>query len=53
MSQDIAKEPVDLTDDAEFMDTGVLYQGRMCAECGDEQAKRGWQLCPDCLAKQN
>lgn len=52
MSQDIAKEPVDLTDDAEFMDTGVLHEGRVCTKCADHAAARGQHLCKDCLEKE-
>jgi hypothetical protein len=51
MQQDIAKEPVDLTEDDEFMDTGVLYEERICANCGDDLATQGYQFCSDCLEK--
>jgi len=46
---DIAKEPVDRTDDAGFMDTGVLHEERICTECGNDLACAGYQMCSDCL----
>lgn len=48
MEQDIAKEPVDLTDDAEFMDTGVLHEERPCVQCGQEKAQQGKAYCKTC-----
>lgn len=47
--QDIAREPVDRNDDAEFMDTGVLHEGRICVECGNDLATQGYKYCSDCL----
>lgn len=47
--QDIAREPVDRTSDAEFMDTGVLHEERICIECGNDLASQGYVKCPDCL----
>lgn len=49
MEQDIAREPVDLTGDADFMDTGVLHEGRICIECGNDLATQGYKKCSDCL----
>lgn len=46
---DIAKSPVDLTDDAEYMDTGVLHAKRLCSNCGKNEAAPGHRLCDDCL----
>jgi len=46
---DVAKEPVDLNDDAAFMDTGVLHEGRVCVECGNDLAIQGHKYCSDCL----
>jgi hypothetical protein len=51
LQQDIAKEPVDLTTDADFMDTGVLHEDRICSNCGDAAAARGFRMCTDCLEK--
>jgi len=48
---DIAKEPVDLTQDDEFMDTGVLHEDRICVECGNDHACEGFRMCSDCLEK--
>lgn len=45
---DVAREPVDLNDDAAFMDTGVLHEQRPCAKCGTNQAQRGKTLCKAC-----
>lgn len=47
---DVAREPVDLNTDAEFMDTGVLHEKRVCAECGDKAAQKGKNVCKDCLS---
>ncbi len=49
--QDIAKSPVDLTDDSDYMDTGVAYEQRPCAtkDCTGK-AKSGSNTCPDCEA---
>jgi hypothetical protein len=50
--QDIAREPVDLSeDDTEFMDTGVLHEGRLCTNCGDQMAARGKRVCTGCQRK--
>lgn len=46
---DIAKEPVDRNSDADFMDTGVLHQERICSECGNDLACQGYNMCSDCL----
>jgi hypothetical protein len=46
---DVAKEPVDLTDDADFMDTGVLHEERICVECGNDTAAQGYRYCSQCL----
>lgn len=46
---DIAKEPVDFTNDADdFMDTGVLHEGRICTECGNDLAAQGMRVCTEC-----
>ena len=49
MGQDIAKEPVDLTEDDGFMDTGVLHEERICVNCGDDLAAQGYRFCTECL----
>lgn len=51
MSQemDIAREPVDLSSDDEYMDTGVLHDGRVCTKCQDRAAKAGHTMCVVCL----
>lgn len=52
--RDIAREPVDLAgeeDQDEFMDTGVLHDGRVCSNCGNELAAQGRRLCPACLKR--
>lgn len=49
MEQDIAREPVDLNDDASFMDTGVLHDERICVECGNDLVCQGFNKCSDCL----
>lgn len=46
---DVAREPVDLTQDDEFMDTGVLHDERICVECGNDTAAAGYRYCSDCL----
>lgn len=46
---DVAMEPVDLNDDAEYMDTGVLHSERICVECGNDLATKGHKYCSDCL----
>lgn len=47
-SIDVAREPVDLNDGAEFMDTGVLHDARACAnDCG-RRAARGLNVCLKC-----
>lgn len=48
---DVAREPVDRNDDAEFMDTGVLHDERICVECGDDLATEGYSMCSECLEK--
>lgn len=48
---DVASEPVDLTQDDEFMDTGVLHDERICVECGDDPARRGYKMCSECLER--
>ena len=48
---DVAREPVDLNSDAEFMDTGVLHEERICVECGDDLAAEGYRMCTECLEK--
>lgn len=48
---DIAKEPVDLTGDADYMDTGVLHEERICVECGDDLAAQGLRVCTECAEK--
>lgn len=45
---DVAKEPVDRNNDADFMDTGVLHEGRVCATCKDKPAARGLNVCLKC-----
>jgi hypothetical protein len=50
-SVDVAREPVDLNDDAAFMDTGVLHEERICIECGDDLATQGYAMCSDCLER--
>ena len=53
--QNIANEPVDLAgsqEQDEFMDTGVLHEGRVCTDCGTELAARGKRLCPACAKKE-
>lgn len=45
---DVAREPVDLNTDAEFMDTGVLHEERLCAACGKNPAARGNNACKEC-----
>ena len=49
--QDIAREPVDLNSDDEFMDTGVLYEKRICVDCKDNAASSGHNKCTQCLEK--
>lgn len=51
MQQDVSREPVDLAgdDSGEFMDTGVLHDERICANCGDDLATQGYRFCSDCL----
>lgn len=51
-NQDIAKEPVDVTSDDEYMDTGVLHDHRVCTSCG-EKAARGHRLCSKCLNEES
>jgi hypothetical protein len=51
MNQDIAKEPVDINDDVSFMDTGVLHEERICVECGDDVAVKGFRMCSECQEK--
>jgi hypothetical protein len=52
MQQDIAKEPVDLTpEDDSYMDTGVLYDERICVECGDDLAAQGYKKCTECMER--
>lgn len=46
---DTAREPVDVAEDDEFMDTGVLHEGRICVECGNDLACQGYKYCSDCL----
>jgi len=41
---DTASEPVDVTGDAEFMDTGVLYEDDDKASSGD---RKTWPVCTD------
>lgn len=48
---DVAKEPVDLIQDDEFMDTGVLHEERICVECGNDLACEGFRMCSECLEK--
>lgn len=48
---DVASEPVDLNDDASYMDTGVLHAERICTECGNDLATKGHNLCTECLEK--
>lgn len=45
---DVAREPVDLNTAAEFMDTGVLHEKRMCVQCGEQPAAKGKNVCKDC-----
>lgn len=45
---DVANEPVDRNDDAEFMDTGVLHEDRPCTSCGEKPATKGGTLCVKC-----
>lgn len=47
--QDIAQSPVDVTSDADYMDTGVLHAHRVCVNCGNDDACQGFKLCSDCL----
>lgn len=44
---DVAREPVDLNEDAAFMDTGVLHEARPCIKC-DEKAQKGRSTCANC-----
>lgn len=46
---DVAREPVDLNTDAEFMDTGVLHEKRKCSECGENAAMKGKGVCKECV----
>lgn len=48
---DVASEPVDLENDADFMDTGVLHKARVCNECGKDNAVKGYALCAKCQEK--
>lgn len=48
---DVASEPVDLNEDAAYMDTGVLHEERICTECGNDLATQGYRLCSECLEK--
>lgn len=48
---DVASEPVDLEDDAAYMDTGVLHEERVCSECGENDAVKGYALCAKCQEK--
>lgn len=49
---DVASEPVDLTnDDAAYMDTGVLHQGRICSKCAKNPVVKGKSLCVECEKK--
>jgi hypothetical protein len=48
---DVASEPVDLENDADYMDTGVLHEERVCSECGKNKAAKGYALCSDCQEK--
>ena len=48
---DVASEPVDLNTDADYMDTGVLHEERICTECGNDLATQGFRLCSECLEK--
>ena len=45
---DVASEPVDLNNDASYMDTGVLHTGRVCTECAESKAAKGSTRCADC-----
>lgn len=49
--QDLAMEPVDRNDNSDYMDTGVLHQGRVCTECGNDLATKGYRMCTKCLEK--
>ncbi len=52
--QDVAREPVDFSgevDEFGFMDTGVLHDERICAECGDDLAAQGMNVCTECAEK--
>lgn len=46
---DVAREPVDLTQDDAYMDTGVLHDERICVNCGNDTAAEGYRYCTDCL----
>lgn len=50
---DVASEPVDLNNDASYMDTGVLHSGRICTECAEKTAAKGKTLCADCQEKKS
>ena len=55
---DVANEPVDRNDDAEFMDTGVLHEDRPCTSCGEQPAVNSlcatnpirFTICPVCAS---
>ena len=51
LSQDIALEPVDLTQDDAYMDTGVLHDDRICVDCKEKKAAKGHNKCAACLEK--
>lgn len=47
--QDIAKSPVGFTDDSgDYQDTGVLHEGLICVNCGNDDAAQGMTICTEC-----